>query len=138
MIDFTDSKENAKLLVERYLETGEQPDFIEFLCFKNIYIQAEFYGYGAQYVVDHFHIYAGITEDAEELEDSTIGNLNKIDDCYCPCDGKDVIKEAKRYNINFAMINGQLQFIKPQGREQMELSYDKYGYYSRRSSRLAS
>lgn len=138
MIDFSESKANAKLLVERFLETGEQPDFIEFLCFKNFFIQAEFYGYGAEYVVDNFHIYAGITETVELVEDSTIGNLNKVNNCHCPCDGKDVIKEAKRYNIDFAMINGRLQFIKSQHKESNEQQYDVYGYYSRRSTRLAS
>tara|TARA_Y100001960_G_C14772881_1_gene881221 strand:+ start:1564 stop:1980 length:417 start_codon:yes stop_codon:yes gene_type:complete len=138
MIDFSESKANARLLVERFLETGEQPHFIEFLCFKNFFIEAEFYGYGAEYVVDNFHIYAGIADQMELVEDSTIGNLNKVDHCHCPCDGKDVIKEAKRYDIDFAMINGRLQFIKSQQRENTEQEYDVHGYYSRRVSALAS
>lgn len=137
MIDFSDSKENAKMLVERFLETGEQPDFMEFLCFRNFFVEAEFHGYGAEYVVNHFHIYAGIAEKIEDFKDSVIGNLHKVDNCYCPADGKDVIKEAKRYNLEFAMIEGHLQFIKSE-RETLEVEYDTYSYYSRRSSRLAN
>lgn len=135
MIDFSDSQANAKMLVERYLETGEQPDFMEYLCFRNFFVEAEFYGYGAEYVVSNFRIYAGIAEDVTQVHDSAIGLLTKVEGCYCPCDGKDIINEAKRYNLDFAMINGHLQFIKSQERERLEAEYDKYSYYSRRTSK---
>lgn len=138
MIDLSASKDNAKMLVERFLETGEQPDFMEFLCFKNFFVEAEFAGYGAEYVVNHFHIYAGIAQKINDIKDSVVGNLHQIEDCYCPCDGRDVIKEAKRYNLEFAMINGHLQFTKSQERETLEVEYDTYSYYSRRSSRVAN
>lgn len=135
MIDFSDSQANAKMLVERYLETGEQPDFMEFLCFKNFFVEAKFNGYGTEYVMNHFRIYAGIAQRVDDVEDFSGTHLRKIDDCYCPCDGKDVIKEAKRYNLDFAMIDGHLQFAKPEKREKLETEYDKYSYYSRCSSK---
>jgi hypothetical protein len=135
-MDFSGSKENAKMLVERFIETGEQPDFMEFLCFKNCFVEAQFHGYGAQYVVSHFQLYAGISQNTAKIEDAQC-KVNKVNDCYCPCEGKDVIQEAKRYNLDFTMVNGKLEFTKVQQREKLEVEYDHYGYYSKQKSKLA-
>lgn len=114
-MDFSDSKENARMLVERFLETKEQPDFMEYLCFKNCYVEAEFKGYGIDYVLQNFCVYAGINQYKEEtLKESTdkFNYVNKVIHTYCPCTGDDIKKEAKKYGLTFELSNGKLKLIK--------------------------
>jgi len=114
-IDFTESKHNAKMLIERFLETGEQPDFMEFLCFKHCFVEAKFYGYSLDYVINNFCIYSGITITKElKLRGSNkrFEIINTVEHCYCPCKGEDLIEYAKRSNIDFILKNGSLQLIK--------------------------
>lgn len=141
MIDFSQSKDNAKLLIERFLENGDQPKFLEFLCFKGCYVDGEFYGYGAEYVINNFQIYVAISEDevSEIIECSTYGKINQVLNCSCACEGHDFITEARDQGVDFTMKNGRLHLIKDIAeREALEVEYDKYSYYSRRVSKTSN
>jgi len=114
-LDFTDSKHNARMLVERFLETGEQPDFMEYLCFRHCYIEAKFSGYGVDYVINNFSIYAGIAQvETTVIKESTTNSetVTKVMHCYCPCKGRDVISEARRKGLDFVMENGTILLVK--------------------------
>jgi len=115
MMDFTHSKHNAKMLIERFLETGEQPDFIEFLCFRNCYVEASFCGYSIDYVLRSFCVYAGISKKQTiTVRESQIRTETfvKVEHCYCPCKGEDLIKQAKRNNIGFELKQGKIKLCK--------------------------
>jgi len=141
MIDFSGSKENARMLIERFLETGEQPDFMEYLCFKEFYINANFYGYGVDYILENFQVYAGIIEvkSIEFCSESRIEELAKVEHCYSACDGVDVVKEAARYNVGFKVVNGKLSLAKIEERKDNRSNeYDRYSYYANRNSQATN
>ena len=113
-VDLTDSKENAKMLIERFLETGEQPDFLEFLCFKHIFIEARFCGYSTDYVIEKLPFYAGIATTKEVIfrgMNKRVEKINTVEHCYCPCEGKDLIKLANTAGVSFSLENGKLRLF---------------------------
>lgn len=140
MIDFSQSKDNAKILIERFLESGEQPKFMEYLCYKQCYVDGEFHGYGAEYVVNNFQIYVALPENeiCQTIECSIYGTINAVKSCFFACNGKDFIAEAKKYGISFEMRAGKLHLIKLAETEPLEVEFDKYSYYSRRASKSAN
>tara|TARA_Y100001960_G_C14422007_1_gene703402 strand:+ start:193 stop:612 length:420 start_codon:yes stop_codon:yes gene_type:complete len=139
MIDFSGSKENARMLIERFIETGEQPDFMEYLCFKSCYVNAEFYGYGAEYILDHFIIYAGISKfkRMETHGDIRLAQMLEVEHCYSACRGLDVINEAKKRNVGFHVVEGKLHLIK-KTQAVSEDEYQQFEYYSSKGSKLAN
>lgn len=140
MIDFSQSRDNAKVLIERFLESGEQPKFMEYLCYKQCYVDAVFHGYGAEYVVNHFQIYVALPENeiCQTVECSIYGKINTVKSCFFACTGKDFIAEASKQGVAFEMREGKLFLIKQTQREMLEVEYDKYSYYSRRASKAAN
>ena len=140
-MDFSESKQNARMLVERFIETGEQPDFMEFLCFRSCYVEAQFKGYGVDYVINNFCIYAGIAEcQSCELKESTIKSeiINKVIHCYCPCEGRHVILEAERYGLAFRMKGGRLCLMKDEKSKFNPASADfnNFSYNTNRVSKV--
>ncbi|HAG52206.1 MAG TPA: hypothetical protein DCL21_00265, partial [Alphaproteobacteria bacterium] len=66
--------------------------------------------------------------------------LAKVEHCYSPCKGVDVIKEATRYNVGFKVVEGKLSLakIEKENRYEKTNEYDKYSYYASRNSQMAS
>lgn len=114
MIDFSGSKDNAAMLVQRFIETGEQPDFMEFLCFKNCYVDAVFYGYSSDYILNKFRVYVGISKfkNTEYKCENRQERMKEVEHCYSACTGKDFIEEASRRGLKFLVVDGKLQLAK--------------------------
>lgn len=132
VIDFTGSKHNAQMLVERYLDTGEQPDFMEYICFRSYYVEAKFHGYGVDYVLDNFCVYAGIAKVREVVIRETTTKsetIKKIEHCYCPTMGTDLINAARKKGLDFIIHDGRLQLIKQESNI-VDLDMENFNYNS--------
>ena len=141
MIDYAKSKDNAKTLIKNFVESGVQPKFMEYLDFKGCFVDAEFFGYGAEYVVSNFRIYVAVVgaDQTEVIECSVYGRFNQIKSFCCACEGRDFIDEAKRQGVDFVMKEGKLNLIKIEDKkDSLEVEYDKYSYYSRRASKSSN
>lgn len=140
MIDFTGSKQNARMLIERYMDTGEQPDFMEYICFRSYYVEAKFHGYGVEYVLDNFCIYAGIVETKDIMVKETTTKsevVKRVEHCYCPSKGVDLIAAAREKGLDFTMENGRLKLVKRQEKS-IKLNIGDFGYQTEQYSRKVS
>jgi len=129
MINLPSSKANAKTLVDRFLRSGSQPDFMEYLHFKNCLVKADFYGYGANYVINKFKIYAAIASFRIIEEDGgcRTEDFFKVESCDFLCYGEDLIDEVLANSLEFEIDNGRLQIIRPE-QIQEEVNYQINSY----------
>ncbi|HAG52207.1 MAG TPA: hypothetical protein DCL21_00270 [Alphaproteobacteria bacterium] len=125
MINIANSKANAKILVDRFLKSGEQPDFMERFHHEDCFVKANFSSYCASYVINKFRVYAAIA--SFRVIDCGEGyreeELFRLETCDFLCYGDDLVEEIIANSLDFKVKNGMLQIIKLKQGQKAELKY---------------